>query len=194
MKKCKMEDCTNKYYGKEMCQLHYRRWYHETMEKPKIKASSGYRSWQAMIHRCNYKNSPDYDKYGGLTICNEWRNSYEAFHDYMGDKPTPAHTIDRIDNEKGYEPGNVRWATPRQQTANRRVVRKYPRGTVQERNNTWGAYIYIKKKCFRLGTYQNKHAAIAVRQGAETLLNRLDAQNANTSTKHLLLSLYRANL
>lgn len=56
-------------------------------------------------------------------MCERWRNDFAAFLADMGEKPGPGYSIDRIDNERGYEPGNCRWATPALQTLNRRCTR-----------------------------------------------------------------------
>ena len=85
------------------------------------KGTSLYSIWQGMVQRCCNENSKDYPRYGGrgITVCVEWRNSFEAFRAYVGERPA-GMTLDRIDNDRGYKPGNVRWATPKQQQANRR--------------------------------------------------------------------------
>jgi hypothetical protein len=77
-----------------------------------------------MKARCYNAKASGYDRYGahGITICDEWRDSFEAFFLCMGPKPSTKHSIDRIDNSKGYEPGNCRWATPTQQSRNRSRV------------------------------------------------------------------------
>jgi hypothetical protein len=84
-----------------------------------------YRIWRHIKSRCLNPNVPHYDRYGGagITICAAWRDDYAAFLRDMGRRPSAKHSIDRIDNARGYEPGNCRWATPEQQSRNRRCVK-----------------------------------------------------------------------
>lgn len=81
-----------------------------------------YNSWDAMIQRCCNPNTKRYHYYGGrgITVCERWRNSFENFYADMGPKPTPKHSIDRINNDGNYEPGNCRWATQSEQNFNTR--------------------------------------------------------------------------
>ena len=86
--------------------------------------SPTYISWAAMIARCTNPQATKYETYGakGISVFAPWRHSFEQFLADVGERPKGT-TIDRIDNSKGYEPGNVRWATPRQQSKNRSKVK-----------------------------------------------------------------------
>lgn len=82
-----------------------------------------YRVWFAMKRRCEGKNSTGYYKYGarGIKVFPEWSESFESWFAYMGPRPSPKHSIDRFPDTNGdYRPGNVRWATAKQQSRNRR--------------------------------------------------------------------------
>lgn len=81
-----------------------------------------YRSWDMMIARCYNEKHIAFHKYGakGITVCDSWR-SFDGFYKDMGDRPEHT-TLDRIDNSKGYEPGNCRWATQDIQHKNRSVT------------------------------------------------------------------------
>jgi hypothetical protein len=80
-----------------------------------------WRIWQAMKNRCYNPNVRQYKNYGGrgIKVCDRWRNSFTAFLEDMGPKPSKKHSLDRINNIGDYEPGNCRWATVKQQNNNR---------------------------------------------------------------------------
>lgn len=74
-----------------------------------------YHVWQGIKVRCDpaNKNKREYRRYAGrgIRICDEWRDDFRAFVKSIGPRPSPSHSIDRINNDGNYEPGNVRWAT-----------------------------------------------------------------------------------
>lgn len=84
-----------------------------------------YGIWQQMRFRCTNPNNESYAGYGGrgIRVCPQWDMSFETFRDDMGPRPSLSHTLDRINNDGNYEPGNVRWATASQQARNRKTTR-----------------------------------------------------------------------
>ena len=87
-----------------------------------------YRTWASIVQRCCNSNYKDFKNYGarGITMCDEWKNDFQAFYDWaISNGYNDSLTIDRIDNNKGYEPSNCRWATKKQQSRNRRNVKQY---------------------------------------------------------------------
>jgi hypothetical protein len=75
-----------------------------------------------MIQRCTNPSHKSFPRYGGrgITVCDEWLESFEAFASYVGDPPGKEYSIDRIDNDAGYMRGNVKWSTQIEQSRNRR--------------------------------------------------------------------------
>ncbi len=110
----------------------------ETPPKPLVRARSAksfknrlYAIWYAIRARCHDATNARYKDYGGrgIVLWQPWRESADEFYKYvvahLGEQPTREHTIDRINNDKGYEPENLRWATYLEQNKNRRNTRKY---------------------------------------------------------------------
>ena len=85
--------------------------------------SPEYSSWNSMKQRCLNPNSKDYANYGGrgISVCDSWQDSFQQFFEDMGIRPEGT-TLDRMDNDGNYEPGNCRWATAKEQNSNRRAT------------------------------------------------------------------------
>lgn len=91
-----------------------------------LSASPEYGPWQAMKDRCLNPRSRAWANYGGrgITVCQEWATSFEAFLAAVGPRPSLKHTLGRFENDGNYEPGNAGWQTPAEQGANRRPAKR----------------------------------------------------------------------
>lgn len=92
--------------------------------KHRLSGTPEYYIWYHILRRCNNPKAKDFPRYGGrgITVCERWYNHVLFLKD-MGPRPAPGMQIDRINNSKGYEPGNCRWVTPKEQANNRRNTR-----------------------------------------------------------------------
>lgn len=131
-----------------------------------------FRTWDHMKSRCFNPNNKEYHNYGGrgISVCPQWRRSFTSFVRYilkhLGPRPR-GRSLDRKDNNRGYEPGNLRWATRRQQQINSRQRRALPRGVYEVRPGVYFASIKIGRRNRRLGSCTTFAAAVALRQAAE---------------------------
>lgn len=99
-----------------------------------------YRIWVGMKQRCYNPKNKNYKDYGGrgILVCDEWREDFKRFISDMGERPSLGHSIQRIDNDKGYSPDNCKWATAKEQASNRRTSisirgpNKLPIGVVKD--------------------------------------------------------------
>lgn len=98
---------------------------HNTKER----VSSEYNSWHSMKQRCENPNDDRFQDYGGrgIKVCDRWR-FFDNFLADMGEKPSPSHSIDRIDVNGDYEPSNCKWATPKEQQRNTRLQKNNSTG------------------------------------------------------------------
>ena len=115
--------------------------------------SPEYQSWGSMLTRCQNARAPDYDRYGGrgIAVCERWL-TFDNFLADMGPRPSPKHTLDRINNNGNYEPSNCRWATSKEQARNRRDNRILTLNSTTMCCADWANEIGMSKTilCYRL--------------------------------------------
>lgn len=138
-KLCSADGCTRRHSSRGFCAMHYKRLmkHGDANYAPKRtyapvnrthgcsrqsgQATPEYRAWSDMKKRCLSPSSHNYSRYGGrgITICDRWVHSFEAFLEDMGLRPSAAHSLDREDNDGPYDKKNCRWATKKEQNRNR---------------------------------------------------------------------------
>lgn len=143
---CDVDGCDSPSKSKGLCGKHYQRLrIHGTTENPRPAMPAERRRalgrWRSMIRRCTNPTAASYPRYGarGIKVCERWMN-FDAYYDDVGDPPSPGMSLDRIDNDGDYEPGNVRWATAKEQSANRAAKprpTRCPRGHRYSKANTY---------------------------------------------------------
>lgn len=104
--------------------------------------------YRSMIDRCYNKNAAEYENYGGrgITVCQQWIDSIDSFIQDIGVPSSPTHSLDRKDNNAGYSPDNVRWATKKDQSINRRVTQMLSFNGVEMCAADWGRSLGMTKK------------------------------------------------
>ena len=125
-----------------------------------------YRTWHNMMVRCYKQSNKSYSNYGarGIDVDKSWWD-FKIFLNDVGDKPSPYHTLDRIDNEKGYSKWNCRWATRSQQCVNRRKFKNNTSGTtgIQRHNYGYSARYDYENVRYNIGRFVNLNDAIVAR-------------------------------
>ena len=128
-----------------------------------------YRSWYHMLGRCNNPKDTAYNDYGGrgISVCPRWEY-FDNFLEDMGPIPEML-TLERVDNDRGYDPENCIWADRVHQSRNRRSFKKSESGYngVRRNGENWRATIHVDKKVKNLGTFATVELAFAARKAAE---------------------------
>lgn len=124
--------------------------------------SKEYWAWDNMLARCYRPSHKYYADYGGrgISVCQKWRMSFQEFYRDVGTRPSANHSLDRMNTDGHYEPGNVRWATATQQNLNRRLSKNNSSGykgvSWNKYSQKWRANICFKGKQIRIGEYSDK--------------------------------------
>lgn len=124
-----------------------------------------YSSWAHMLARCTATTGLSYKNYAsrGITVCQEWRDSFEVFFKDLGAKPGPTYSIERIDNDLGYFKANCRWDSRLRQSANRGMKRANTSGitgvTWDKSKAKWTAQITRNYHAIYLGRYLTREEA-----------------------------------
>jgi AP2 domain len=143
----------------------------EATRKKRIKIHHGmsscpeYRAWVCIKKRCCDPRDAAYADYGGrgICICSEWINDFPAFYAHVGPRPDAQHSIDRINNNLGYQYGNVRWTTATVQTWNQRkragTSSKFKGVFFRKSSGKWLAHIGQHYERHYLGMHETEEAA-----------------------------------
>lgn len=180
MRLCSITGCERKHEGNGFCRNHNRRYkkYGDPLhpiiigKHKKIKTPE-YRAWARMKERCFNKKCKSYKDYGGkgVTVCPEWVSDFLSFYSYIGERPSPSHSLDRINVYGNYEPGNVRWADRFTQARNKRVGVQNKTGVrgvyLYKPTKRWVANITVNKKRIILGYFKSFSEAVNARKSAE---------------------------
>ncbi len=132
-----------------------------------------YQAWKGMKGRCYNRKSTGYANWGGrgITVCEQWKNSFSAFLADVGPRPGPSYSLDRINVDGNYEPGNCRWATAEMQSRNTRA-RKSKTGVKgvhpMPNGQDFKANLSVNDKTVHIGVFASVSEAEIARKEAES--------------------------
>ena len=132
--------------------------------KLRLKDHESYTRWNRMKDRCYNKNCKAFERYGGrgIVMCKEWKNSSRTFLEYLDEHLGPCPegcSLDRVDNDKGYIPGNLRWASAKEQAANRRPPPQGKGYTFNKRDRKWLGQWSINGQVTYYGVFKTEEEA-----------------------------------
>lgn len=189
--KCKIKDCDGlglpdkrrgkRYFVKGYCGAHYSKSQKYGNPLEQRHARDGrlkhpmYKRWVGMIDRCHNPNRNNYKDYGkkGIEVCPEWKepiNGFVNFVEYVSRLDgygAKGMTLDRIDNNEGYKPNNVRWATKHQQESNTSKSNDVVGVSYISTTGYWSAYLHVNGKQVLGNLFKNREDAIRARREAE---------------------------
>jgi hypothetical protein len=127
-----------------------------------------FNSWRAMRERCTNENNDRYPDWGGrgIKVCDRWdgEDGFKNFLSDMGKKPSLEYTLDRIDNNGDYTPENCRWATPSDQSKNKRIYKTNKSGhtgiSYDKTSKKWMVRVYVDGQRKYIGIFKTLNQAI----------------------------------
>jgi hypothetical protein len=124
------------------------------------KKTPEYHIWRAIISRCCYPNNKNYHQYGGrgIKICDEWHTDFLSFIESVGKRPDKSFWLDRLKNDKGYEPGNCKWVTIEDQQNNKRTNRILTHNNESHTVAEWAKKLSIPSQRI----YQRLHRGVSI--------------------------------
>lgn len=179
LRRCAIDNCDKVVVSRKgWCQNHFAKWKRYgnplggySIERHSMAHTREYRIWNNIKTRCNNPNADSYKYYGarGIKMSKEWADSFAQFVNDMGLSPSPLHSIDRQDNNKGYSKENCMWATNQEQALNHRLQTNNTSGyrgiTFNKGKNSWRVLLRDKTVGLKVyfGSYKTPEEAAYVR-------------------------------